>query len=413
MGPNLRAIVVIAALTMTLPTAEPAFSQKPDGILSVHQYDNPPSLSIHEEVTYATDVPMMGVFNNLVMYKQDEPKNSLQSIVPDLAKSWSWSEDGTQLTFRLREGVKWHDGKPFTANDVKCTWDMLLGSSNEKPRTNPRKAWYQNLAEVTTDGDFAAVFHLKRPQPALIALLASGYSPVYPCHVSPREMRQHPIGGPFKLVEFKPNESIKLARNPDYWKMDRPYLDGIEYTIIQNRSTAILSFIVGKLDMTFPYQVTVPLLKDVNGQAPKAICELRTTNSAGTLIINRQSAPFDNPDLRRAVALALDRKSFVDILTEGQGKIGGAMLPPPEGAWGMPPDLVETLPGYDPDVQKSRTRARELMEKLDYGPDKRLRVKVSARNVADLRSRGDSDRPVERNLHRWRTRRRRDHRLVF
>ena len=65
MGPNLRAIVVIAALTMTLPTAEPAFSQKPDGILSVHQYDNPPSLSIHEEVTYATDVPMLGIFNNL------------------------------------------------------------------------------------------------------------------------------------------------------------------------------------------------------------------------------------------------------------------------------------------------------------------------------------------------------------
>jgi peptide/nickel transport system substrate-binding protein len=91
---------------------------------------------------------MMGGLNNLVMYKQDEPKNSLQSIVADLATSWSWSEDGTQLTFRLRQGVKWHDGKPFTANDVKCTWDMLLGRSNEKLRTNPRNAWYYNVAEV-------------------------------------------------------------------------------------------------------------------------------------------------------------------------------------------------------------------------------------------------------------------------
>jgi peptide/nickel transport system substrate-binding protein len=68
------------------------------------------------------------------------PQNSLQSIVPDLATSWSWNEDGTELTFKLRESVKWHDGRPFTANDVKCTWDMLLGRSDAKLRLNPRKA---------------------------------------------------------------------------------------------------------------------------------------------------------------------------------------------------------------------------------------------------------------------------------
>src|SRR5947199_2429795 len=91
----------------------------------------------------------------------------------------------------------------------KCTWDLLLGKATEKLRINPRKSWYQNLAEVTTDSDFEVSFHLKRPQPSFIGLLASGWSPVYPCHVSPREMRQHPIGtGPFKFVEFKPNESI-------------------------------------------------------------------------------------------------------------------------------------------------------------------------------------------------------------
>ena len=82
---------------------------------------------------------------------------------------------------------------------------------------------------MTTNGDYEATFHLKRPQPSLIALLASGWSPVYPCHVPPAQMRQHPVGtGPFKFVEFKPNESIKVVRNPDYWKPGRPYLDGIE-----------------------------------------------------------------------------------------------------------------------------------------------------------------------------------------
>ena len=176
-------------------------------------------MSILEEATNSTEIPMMGVFNNLVLYKQDVPQNSLQSIIPDLATDWAWNEDGSELTFQLRQGVKWHDGRPFTANDVKCTWDLLLGKSPEKLRANPRKAWYQNVEAVTVDTDLAATFHLKRPQPAIVALLASGYAPVYSCHVSPRDMRQHPIGtGPFKFVEFKPNEYIKVARNPDYWK---------------------------------------------------------------------------------------------------------------------------------------------------------------------------------------------------
>ena len=267
----LIALAMAAALLLAVVAAGPAVAQKAGGILRVHQWDSPPSLSIHEEVTIATVVPMMGVFNNLVMYDQHVPQNRLQSIVPDLAASWSWSEDGSELTFRLREGVQWHDGQAFTAKDVKCTWDLLLAKSPEKLRTNPRKAWYQNLEEVTTNGDYEVTFHLKRPQPALLALLASGYSPVYPCHVSPHEMRQHPIGtGPFKFVEFKPNESIKVVRNPDYWKTGRPYLDGIEYTIIQNRSTAILAFIAGKFDMTFPYlTVTIPLLKDVKARRPR------------------------------------------------------------------------------------------------------------------------------------------------
>ena len=140
-------------------------------------------MSLHEEATGAALRPMMGVFNNLVMYDQHVAQNSPDSIIPDLATSWAWSEDGKELTFPLRQGVKWHDGKPFTAADVKCTWDLLLGIGSEKLRVNPRKTWYLNLDRVTTNGDYEVTFHLKRPQPALLSLLASGWSPVYPCHV--------------------------------------------------------------------------------------------------------------------------------------------------------------------------------------------------------------------------------------
>ncbi len=116
-----------------------AQAQKFGGTLKTQNYGNPPSLSIHEEATVGTVVPMMPVFNNLVIYDQHVPKTSLESIRPELATEWRWSDDRTQLTFKLHEGVKWHDGKPFTAADVKCTWDMLSGKSDTKLRRNPRE----------------------------------------------------------------------------------------------------------------------------------------------------------------------------------------------------------------------------------------------------------------------------------
>jgi len=256
MGINQNTGVLITAVLVlvALLAAKPASAQKPGGILKMYTVDSPASMSILEEATVFAERPMMGVFNNLVMFDQHVKQNSLESIVPDLATSWSWSEDGTELTFPLRQGVTWHDGEPFTAKDVVCTWDLLTGKSNEKLRVNPRKSVYRNLEAVTTNGDHEVSFHLKRPQPAFIGSLASGYSPIYPCHVSARDMRQHPIGtGPFKFGEFKPNEYIKVTRNSNYWKKDRPYLDGVEYTIIKNLSTANLAFIAGKFDMTFPY----------------------------------------------------------------------------------------------------------------------------------------------------------------
>jgi len=137
MGRSLHAVAAAAALLITVAGAEPALAQKSGGVLKMYHRDSPASMSILEEATNSTEIPMMGVFNNLVLYKQDVAQNSLQSIIPDLATDWSWNEDGTELTFRLRSGVKWHDGHPFTANDVNCTWDLLLGKSQEKLRANP------------------------------------------------------------------------------------------------------------------------------------------------------------------------------------------------------------------------------------------------------------------------------------
>jgi peptide/nickel transport system substrate-binding protein len=377
-----KAFAMMLALA-SVAGAGPALAQKHGGILQMMDFASPASMSIHEESTITAGIPMMGVFNNLVVFDQHVAQNSLKSIVPDLATGWSWSEDGKELTFPLRHGVKWHDGKPFTAADVKCTWDRLRGVDPEKFRINPRKAWYRNVAEITTNGDFEVTFHLGRPQPYLIALLASGQSPVYPCHVTPAQMRLHPIGtGPFKFVEYKPNDHIRLTRNADYWKPDRPYLDGVEYTIIGSPATWLLAFTAGKLDFAF---ATIPLLKDVKSQVPQAKCDVVMDNNSRDLLINPAAPPFDKPELRRAIALSLDRKALIDILAAGQGAVGGTLLPPPDGVWGMTPDVLQTLPGYGPDVAKNRDEARAIMRKLGYGPDKRLSIKLSTRNVPGYR----------------------------
>jgi peptide/nickel transport system substrate-binding protein len=161
-----RVFAACAGLLPGLLFADAALAQKHGGILRVFHRDSPASMSILEEGSISAIMPMMGVFNNLVLFDQHVPQNRIESILPELATSWSLSEDGTELSFKLREGVKWHDGKPFTAADVKCTYDLLTGKAKEKLRLNYREAWFLNLNELTTSGDTEVTFHLKRPQTA-------------------------------------------------------------------------------------------------------------------------------------------------------------------------------------------------------------------------------------------------------
>jgi peptide/nickel transport system substrate-binding protein len=137
--------------------------------------------------------------------------------------------------------------------------------------------------------------------------------------------------------------------------------------------------------MTFDSDVTFPLLKDVKAQKPDAVCEARPTNVSSNILINRDKPPFDNPQVRRAMVLAIDNKSFHDILSQGHDLDGATMLPPPAGYWGMPKEMLPGLLGHSPDVEKSRAEARKIMEGLGYSADKPLKIKVATRNIAIYR----------------------------
>src|SRR5437660_313907 len=114
----------------------------------------PPSTSLLEESTIASVTPFAAIFNNLVVFDPAKPHESLETVIPDLAESWSWDATNTRLTFKLRRGVKWHDGQPFTAKDVQCTWRMLIGKGDTQDfKRNPRKVWYSKLRDISVSGD--------------------------------------------------------------------------------------------------------------------------------------------------------------------------------------------------------------------------------------------------------------------
>jgi len=168
MAKKFSALAAAGGVMVAVAISVPVWAQKQGGILRQYMIDSPASMSIHEEATIYAQRPMMAVFNNLLLFDQHVKQNTLDSIVPDLATGWSWNEDGTELTFPLRQGVKWHDGKPFTAADVKCTWDRFVrgatttfaAASTRHPtfarvlcpgrrlqRCVSRSKWYFRLAE--------------------------------------------------------------------------------------------------------------------------------------------------------------------------------------------------------------------------------------------------------------------------
>ena len=344
-----------------------------------------------------------------------QPQNSLDSIVPDLAESWSWSEDGKTLTFKLRAGVKWHDGKPFTAKTSSAPGTCCSARRSEVP-INPRSGWYWNLTRLTVNGDHEAIFHLKRPQPAFsgAARFGSIADLSLPCvagadaaapdrhrAVQVRRVQAERVdqgGEEPGLLETGPALSRRHRIHDHPEPLDR-----------------VLGFVAGKFDMTFPTEITVPLMQDI--AQPGAERDLRADArpmSAPTCSINRDKPPFDNAELRRAMALTLDRKAFIDILYRGQGgyrRRDAAAAGRGVGHAGRGTGEAARLRART--WTKNRAEAREIMKKLGYGPEKHLPVKVAdPQYPAISRPGGDPDRPAEGNLHRRRARRGRDRQLV-
>jgi peptide/nickel transport system substrate-binding protein len=383
--PGSLSLTLSLTLVLALVVTGPGTAQAPKkgGVLVTSPLSATPSLSPHEESTIATVQQASPCFNNLVYFDPAKKVETVDTIIPELAEKWSWQDSYRNLVFFLRKDVKWHDGKPFTAQDVKYTFDIVRGApdARAKLRVNPRKLWYDNVEAIEAPDPHTVVFRLKRPQPSLLLMLAAGYSPVYPAHVPLAEFKNRCVGtGPFKLKENKPGELVEYVRNPDYFIKGRPYLDGIKFVVIRDRSTQIAALQSGQLDVSGSGWNRTNAENAKNG-APRLVVVEADSNVNDNVLVNFKKAPFTDIRVRRAINLALDRKAYLVGPRQGAATFGGALLPRPAGVWGLPAAEIAKLPGMGDSV-KQKAEAKKLLAEAGFGPSSPLKITVSTRALA-------------------------------
>jgi peptide/nickel transport system substrate-binding protein len=384
---RLRLALALALLAATLAAGGPppaAQTPKRGGVLSSVLIEDPPGLLIHESATVSNVWPMMPCYSNLVLFDPQKPLESAETVIAELAEKWSWQDNYRNLVFFLRKGVKWHDGQPFTSKDVKYTFDVVREAPDApaKLRLSPRKDWWVNVEAIEAPEPHTVIFRLKRPQPSLLLMLASGYSPVYPAHVPLAELRQRCVGtGPFRFKEYARGQLVELERNPDYFVPGRPYLDGVRYTIIAERGTRLAALSAGRLDAFVPLEMTKAMADAVKHNAPSIVITEVGQNGSDNVVLNHRRAPFDNVTVRRAISLAMDRRAYVQSVRQGGAVVGAAMMPKPMGIWGLLESDLRTLPGYRNPAQ-DKAEAKRLLASAGFGPGKPLRVELVTRTSA-------------------------------
>lgn len=250
------------------------------------------------------------------------PNEKLEPV-PALATEWSTSADGLTLTFKLRDGVKWHNGRTFTSDDVKYTYERVIDPKTASPYVSD----FDNVAKVETPDPLTVVFAMKAPDSSFLSKLMGQSLYVVPKEVVEKEgdLMQTMVGtGPFKFVEYIPNTSVKLEKNPDYWEPGKPYLDGIEMQIVSDdtqRSTALETNTVDFIEYA-----PVKDLERLKGDSSLAIAGDQNTNIR-YMAINVAKPPFDKPEVRQAISMAIDRKPIIESAVFGYGTPTNIVFP--------------------------------------------------------------------------------------
>ena len=263
------------------------------------------------------------MFNGLVELDDNgKPK-------PELAESWSVKSG--DYTFKLRKGVTWHDGQPFTSDDVKYTFEEVLTKLHSRTRASVGDAIYR----IETPDPLTVIFRFYKPYSPFLQQLGVTEAPILPAHIyrgtdpvtNPANLK--PIGtGPFRFESYRPGAEVRLVANKNYFKVGLPYLDGVVLRVIPDASNQTIALEAGEVD--FIYGVNGPDLPRIRNN--KSLATLETLNNPGgsncimTMSFNLDKPIFADQRLRQAVLQSLDRKQFLDRILFGQGKVATAPI---------------------------------------------------------------------------------------
>src|SRR5258706_2496621 len=315
-APHVLAMFIIATL-FTL-ASHAILAQQRGGTLKVVLFPEPPAL-----VSLATPSVYAGVVSTK-MHEGLVTYDFAMNPKPALAESWSTSADGKTVTFKLRKGVTWHDGQPFTSADVKFSLEQVWKVLHPRGRTT-----YANVTAVETPDDSTVIVKFSAPAPALMASLSAAESQVLPKHIyEGTEFTKNPkftapIGtGPFMFKEYKRGEYISLVRSPNYWDKGKPYLDGITVLIVPDAGARAALFETGEADIGYFNPVALVDVERLK-KLPDLAVETKGYNYFAPVFVqevNLRDPYLKDVRVRQAIMHALDRKFIVNNIWFGYGK---------------------------------------------------------------------------------------------
>ena len=359
------------SLSPTPSLAQAQVQPRTGGIMNFNLTADPPNFDPIGNTSSTVLGVLAPCYNGLLRY---DPLDSAK-IVSDLAESWDVSADGRIYTFKLVRTARFHDGKPFTAADVKFTYDLIR--SPPDGTISARKGSLAGVEQIDVVDDYTVRITLKRPTPSFIATIASGWMLILPKHVyeAKGHMRDVIVGtGPFMLKTYARGVSIELAKNPNYHVAGRPYLDGLKGFVIPDPGTTWNYLQNGQLQIMVSIQGQEAGVYKTGGNV--TVLENFSTSLIAA-VFNTTSAPFDNPKVRLAASLAIDREAALKVAQNGQGVLGGANLP---GSWALPTAELEKIPGYGRNVDANRAEAKKLLAEAGYPNG--ISIKLLVRKIA-------------------------------
>src|SRR2546426_5106473 len=373
----IRALLTGSWVVATLGPAAAADTPRRGGVLLAVIAAEPPSLDPHQESTFACIQLVAPLYSTLV---QIDPY-SYPKIVGDVASDWRIAPDGLTYMFRIRPGIRFHDGSPLTAADVKATYDKIVFPP--AGTLSIRKNAYTEVASIEAPDPSTVVFKLKFPSASLLDNLASPWNVIFPkkyLDKDPNYFKTNVMGsGPFKFKNYTRGATFEGERNPEYFVKDRPYLDGYKFFISPETSVRAAAIRSGRAYIEFrdlPSAEVEAIRKQLGDKV--AVQTVPVTGQWG-IAINNTVKPFNDVRVRKALTLGFDRYTAGRVLQTltGLRDVGGLMRPGSE--WGMPEAELQKLPGFWKDSEKSRVEARRLLAEAGYPNG--LKVVLKNRNV--------------------------------